>query len=189
MTAASWGGPHPSFLWLIREIPATFQNSPYARRHRQNAASGSRFGKLTSDDEQSKLDETMSDQVSNLRFDFAAYRREAHHYAVDRFYKTYFSRKRGAPPLPTAYLDGILRLRFKGLNYVSIAEKLGQPKGRMKKQLETAEKRWREAVARIEQIKTRFPHLVAAEPIGQVGKQRASGQQSKRQNAKARTGK
>lgn len=145
--------------------------------------------KLASDGEQSKLGETMSGLASNLRFDSAAYRREAHHYAVDLFYRTYFPRKRGAPPLPTAYLDRILQLRFKGLNYVSIAEKLGQPKDRMKKQVEAAEKRWREAVARIEGVKQRFPHLVGRETTVPVRKEPTPRQQSKRQTAKARTGK
>jgi hypothetical protein len=136
---------------------------------------------------QSKQGGDASGSNSVLRFDYDAYRREAHHYAVDRFYKTYFPRKRGAPPLPTAYLDRILQLRFKGMNYVSIAEKLGQPKGRMKKQVEAAEKRWREALARIEQIKQRSPHLVAAEPTAQARKPRSPGGQSKRQKVKART--
>src|SRR5262249_1814095 len=45
--------------------------------------------KLVSDGKQSSLDETMPAPVSSLRFDFAAYRRDAHHYAVDQFYKTF----------------------------------------------------------------------------------------------------
>jgi hypothetical protein len=45
---------------------------------------------LVGDGKQSNLDETMPAPVSSLRFDFAAYRRDAHHYAVDQFYKTYF---------------------------------------------------------------------------------------------------
>jgi len=145
--------------------------------------------KLASDDEQLQLDETVSRPVSNLRFDVPAYRREAHHYAVDRFYKTYFPRKRGAPPLPEAYVDRILQLRFQKLNYISIAERLGEPKGRVKKQVRAAEKRWQEAVARIEQITLRSPHLVAAAPVAQVRKQRTPGLQSKRQNVKPLTGK
>ena len=120
--------------------------------------------KLVTDDEESKREETTSGVTSILRFDSAAYRRDAHHYAVDRFYKTYFPRKRGAPPLPTDYVDRILRLRFKGLNYVSIAERLGQPKGTMRKQVPAVERRWRQAVERIEQIKLRSPHLVAKDP-------------------------
>jgi hypothetical protein len=138
---------------------------------------------------QSEQGRDASGSDSILRFDYDAYRREAHHYAVDRFYKTYFPRKRGAPPLPKAYLDRILQLRFKGWNYVSIAEKLGQPKDRMKKQVEAAEKRWREAVVRIALIKQRFPHLVAGETTVPVRRQRSPGQQSKRQKVKARTGK
>jgi hypothetical protein len=118
-----------------------------------------------------------------FQFDFVAYRREAHHYAVDRFYKTYYPRKRGAPPLPDTYLDRILRLRLKGPNYISIAEKLGQPQEKMRKQVEAAEKRWQEAVARIEQLKLRFPHMVAPDP--RVKEK----QQLKQQNVEARTGK
>ena len=139
---------------------------------------------------QSKQDGDASGADSVLRFDYDAYCREAHHYAVDRFYKTYFPRKRGAPPLPKAYLDQILQLRFKGRNYVSIAEKLGQPKDKMRKQVKAAERRWREAVARIDLIKQQFPHLVAGETTtGPARKQRSPEQQSKRQTAKARTGK
>jgi hypothetical protein len=77
--------------------------------------------RLAFDGKQSNLDETKSGSRSNLRFDFAAYRREAHHYAVKRFYKTYFPRKRGAPQLPESHIDRILGLRFKRLNYVAIA--------------------------------------------------------------------
>ena len=124
------------------------------------------------DVERSKLDETKSDPVSILRFDAAAYRREAHLYAVTRFYKTYFPRKRGAPPLPTAHLDSILRLRFRGMNYVSIAEKLGLPKGTMRKQVALAERHWRQAMEKIEQIKTRSPQLVAREQPVKVRKRR-----------------
>lgn len=141
------------------------------------------------DGEQSQLDETLSGAVSTLRFDFDAYRREAHHYAVDQFYKTYFPRRRGAPPLPDYYLDRILRLRRKGLNYVAIAEKLCQPKDKVRKQVEAAEKRRQEAVERIERIKQQFPHLVAQEPGLKARTQRTSGQQAKRRKLKARTGK
>jgi hypothetical protein len=145
--------------------------------------------RLAFDGKQSNLHETRPGSRSNLRFDFVAYRREAHHYAVEQFYKTYFPRKRGAPMLPTAHIDRILALRFKGLNYVAIAERLGQPKDRVRKQVEAAEKRWREAVERIEQLKERFPHLVARVPPAQVRTQRKSEWQSERQKVKERTGK
>ena len=148
------------------------------------------FEKLASDGKQSSLDEAISGSTSNLRFDFAAYRRDAHHYAVDRFYKTYFPRKRGAPPLPDFYFDPILRLRARGMNSVVIADKLGQPKDRIRKQVAIAEKRWREAMERIEQIKKRFPHLVARAPTVELRKrQRMPGEQSKRHKVKERTGK
>jgi len=45
-----------------------------------------------------------------------------------------------------------------------------------KDQVEAAEKRWREAVARIDQLKKRFPHLIAREPTVQVRRQRTPGQ-------------
>lgn len=125
--------------------------------------------------------------ASTVRFDYDAYRREAHHYAVDRFYKTYFQRKRGAPPLPTAYVDRIIGLRLQGLNYVAIAEKLGQPKGRMRKQVPAAERRWLQAVEKIEQLKQRSPHLVFREPAVNVRKQRT--RQAKRQTTKRQRGK
>ena len=144
------------------------------------------FEKMASDGKQSSLDETISGSASNLRFDFAAYRRDAHHYAVDRFYKTYFPRKRGAPPLPDFYFDPILRLRAKGMNSAAIADKLGQPKDRMRKQVAIAEKRWREAMERIEQIKQRFPHFVT--PV-HVKKQRTPRKQSNRHKVKERPGK
>jgi hypothetical protein len=148
------------------------------------------FEKLASDGKQSSLDEAISGSTSNLRFDFAAYRRDAHHYAVDRFYKTYFPRKRGAPPLPDFYFDPILRLRFKGWNYAAIADELGLPKERIRKQVPIAEKRWREAMERIEQIKKRFPHLVAREPSVNFRKpQRTPGKQSNRHKVKERPGK
>jgi hypothetical protein len=95
-----------------------------------------------------------------LRFDDIAMTREAHHYAVDLFYKYFFPHKpgsqgkprRGAPPLSTEYLDRILQLRRKGLNYVKIAEVLGQPKDRMRKQVQIAEKRYREAAIRVREL-------------------------------------
>ena len=145
--------------------------------------------RLVSDSQQSKPDEGASGPVAVLRFNFAAYRREAHHYAVDRFYKTYFPRKRGGEPLPTSYLDRILRLRFKKLNYVAIAESLGQPKDRVRKQVEAAEKRWRDAVERIERIKQRSPYLVAQNLTVENSKHRTPEQQSKRRKVKPRAGK
>ena len=95
-----------------------------------------------------------------FRFDDVAMTREAHHYAVDLFYKYYFPRepgsqgksRRGAPPLSMEYLDRILQLRRKGFNYVKIAEVLGQPKDRMRKQVEIAEKRYCEAVKRVREL-------------------------------------
>jgi hypothetical protein len=120
--------------------------------------------KLVNDTEQSTPNVGVPRSVDVLRFNRAAYRREAHHYAVDRFYKTYFPRKRGGEPLPEAYLDRILGFRFKGLNYVAIAKELGQPRDRVRKQVEAAEKRWQEAVEKIEQIKRRSPHLAAPIP-------------------------
>jgi hypothetical protein len=82
-----------------------------------------------------------------FRFDDSAFAREAHHYAVDLFYRTYFPRspegksRKGAPQLPTEYLDRILQLKRLGMNYVEIAKKLGQPKDRMRHQVKIAEKR------------------------------------------------
>jgi hypothetical protein len=124
-----------------------------------------------------------------FRFNYNAYRREAHHYAVDRFYKTYFPRKRGGEPLPEHYVDQILRLRREGLNYVVIAGRLGQPKEKMRKQVQAAEKRWRDAVERIERIKQRFPHLVAKEPAMEVRKKGVSRQRSNRRGPNRRAGK
>jgi hypothetical protein len=121
-----------------------------------------------------------------FRFDDDAFRREAHHYAVDRFYKTYFPRRRGAPPLPSAYLDRILQLRRKGFNYVAIAKELGQPKDRMRKQVSIAERHRREVV---DSLKRQFPQFVhRAEPTVKGTKQRTS-KQTKRQKIRRHTGK
>lgn len=58
------------------------------------------------------------------RLDTAALRRDAHHYAVDLFYRSYYPR-RGAPPLSLGYLDSLLNLKAQGLNNQQIAKKLG----------------------------------------------------------------
>jgi hypothetical protein len=130
-----------------------------------------------------------------FRFDEVAMTREAHHYAVDLFYN--FPRKpgsqgkprRGAPPLPMEYLDRILQLRRKGIKPFKIAEILGQPKDRMRKQIEIAERTWRQALEGIEQIKQRSSHLVAREPAAKLESKRKLGQSSKHQSAKRRAGK
>ena len=142
-----------------------------------------------SESKQSKLDEDASHEAPLFRFNYAAYRREAYHYAVDRFYKTYFPRKRGGEPLPTSYLERILKLRREGKNPAQIATLMKQRKDTMGKQIAVAERRWHEAVARIEQIKQRFPHLVVPDPATGNSKPHTSRPQSKRQRAKARTGK
>ena len=134
--------------------------------------------KLVSNGEQSKHNQATPGTRPIFRFDFDAYRREAHHYAVDRYYKTYFPRKRGAASLPTSYLDNILALRFKGLNYVAIAEKLGVPKDRMRKQVAIAERRWHEVVERIKKIgQNSPPQLVAKETAGVTSRKRTSQKQ------------
>jgi hypothetical protein len=103
-----------------------------------------------------------------FRFDEPAFTCEAHHYAVDLFYRTYFPRggtqRRGAPRLPTEYTDRIVRLKRQGMNYAQIAAMLGQPKDRMRKQVKAAEKRWQEAVCRIEELKKKYPRLIAPDP-------------------------
>ena len=127
--------------------------------------------------------DTSDDPPVVARFNLSAFFRDAHHYAVDRFYKTYFPRKRGGEPLPDSYVDRILQLRRKGLNYVAIAEKLGVPKERMRKQVGTAEKRL------VEQLKQRFPHFVAPNPAAGGGESQTCEQQSKSRKAKPRAGK
>jgi hypothetical protein len=116
-----------------------------------------------------------------FRFDESAFTREAHHYAVDLFYRTYFPRRsvegksrRGAPSLPTDYVDRILQLMRRGLGYAEIAKNLGQPKDRMRKQVKAAEKRWSEALGRIEELKRKYPHIVAPDPRVTEGKNRPS---------------
>ena len=96
---------------------------------------------------------------ATFRFDDVAMTCEAHHYAVDLFYKYYFPRtpastgkaRRGAPPLPREYLDRILQLRRQGLNPAQIASRLGQPTDRMRHQVKIAERRL--AAERIRRLK------------------------------------
>ena len=114
-----------------------------------------------------------------FRFDFDAYRREAHHYAVDKFYKTYFPRKRGAPRLPDSHLDWILAQRRKGLNDVAIAGKLGLRKDTAKYRVAVAEKRLRE---RVEELKRRYPQFVAPDLRGTGGERHAGKAQLKGQH-------
>jgi len=121
-----------------------------------------------------------------FRFSSAAYQRDAHHYAVDRYYKTYFPRRRGAEPLPDTYLNEILELRRKGLNYVAIAQKWGVPRDRMRKQVEAAEKRLRELG---EELKRRFPQFVAADPRMTNGEYVVPGIQSMDQKKSKKAGK
>jgi hypothetical protein len=123
-----------------------------------------------------------------FRFNFAAYSRDAHHYAVDQYYKTYFPRKRGGERHPTSYLDEILRLLGKGLNNVAIAAKLGVPKDRMRKQIEAA-KRWHEQLEKIEEIKQRFPNLVYKLSPDKAGPERPPQQQPKHKKRKTSRGK
>jgi hypothetical protein len=101
-----------------------------------------------------------SPSLPALRIDVVAIRRKVHHCAVDLFYNTYFPRKagtegkprRGAPSLSDEYLDQILQLCRKGLNYAQIADRLGEPKDRIRKRIEIAERRYREAVERVREL-------------------------------------
>jgi hypothetical protein len=137
---------------------------------------------------QSRQDESKdaSSATAVIRFNFAAYRREAHHYAVDRFYRTYFPQKRGAPPLPEYHLDRILALRRKGKTPLAIADKMGLRKDTAKYQVEAAEKRWHEAVDR---IKREFPHFVAPDLRQTGGENHPREPQSKGQNKGKHKGK
>jgi hypothetical protein len=95
-----------------------------------------------------------------FRFDHIAFRREAHHYAVDLFYKTYYPRS-GAPQLSIEYLGAVLELRRKGLNDPQIAERLGQSTDTIRKQVRIAEKRYREIVSSIRELGERARHREA----------------------------
>jgi len=80
-----------------------------------------------------------------FRFDFAAFRSDAHHYAVDLFYKTYYGlRGKGRPPLPREHLDQLLGLRRQGLSYRQIGKKLGQTQDATRKQVKVLERLWEE---------------------------------------------
>ena len=95
-----------------------------------------------------------------FRFDQVAFRREAHHYAVDLFYKTYYPRS-GAPQLSIEYLNDVLELKRKGLNDPQIAERLGQSTDTIRKQVQIAEKRYREIVSSIRELGERGRHREA----------------------------
>jgi hypothetical protein len=95
-----------------------------------------------------------------FRFDQVAFRREAHHYAVDLFYRTYYPRS-GAPQLPIEYLNDVLELKRKGLNDPQIAERLGQSTDTIRKQVRIAEKRYREIVSSIRELGERARHREA----------------------------
>jgi hypothetical protein len=81
----------------------------------------------------------------NPRTDVSATNRELHHYAVDLFYKTYYERPTGAPPLSKEYLENIVLLRERDkLTFSKIAIKLeGTPKSadKIRKQYDIAKKK------------------------------------------------
>jgi hypothetical protein len=78
------------------------------------------------------------------RMDLVAGLREAHRYAVDLFYRTYFPRK-GAPRTADQDLATMLSLREQGKNYRSIALFFGLPypesKDMIRKRIESARQR------------------------------------------------
>jgi hypothetical protein len=96
--------------------------------------------------------ELQPNKPKSLRFDVAAYRREAHHYAVGRFYKTFYGSRRGAPPLSLEYLDHVLKLQAQGLNHAQIAKRLGQTKDTIRKQLKQAVRLWNERANKIREL-------------------------------------
>ncbi len=95
-----------------------------------------------------------------FRFDDVAMTCEAHHYAVDLFYKYYFPRipgstgkaRRGGTRLSETYLDEILKLHRQRKNPAQIAHLLGQPTDRVRHQVKIAEQRYREAIERVQQL-------------------------------------
>jgi hypothetical protein len=89
-----------------------------------------------------------------LRFNAAAYRRDAHHYAVDRYYRTYHARGRGGEPLSMSHVDRILSLRLEeGLSIPAIADRLGLRRDTAKYQVAVAEKRRNELIERLEEFR------------------------------------
>jgi hypothetical protein len=95
------------------------------------------------------------DKPSGLRFDFAAFRREAHHYAVDQFYKTYYGGRKGSPPLSINYMSHVLQLRKQGLNNSQIAKKLGKNKDAIRKQVQAAHRLLDKKVRNIRELSNR----------------------------------
>jgi hypothetical protein len=108
----------------------------------------------------SKADEreTASESILNSfrRMNTTAMLRDAHHYAVDLFYNTYYPTS-GAPPLSLDYLDVLLKLKKKGLNNQQIARRLGaktdaeakQIADRIRKELAGSEKRYKKMLEEI----------------------------------------
>jgi hypothetical protein len=89
-----------------------------------------------------------------MRFNAAAYRRDAHHYAVDRYYRTYHARGRGGEPLSMSHVDRILSLRLEeGLSIPAIADRLGLRRDTAKYQVAVAEKRRNELIERLEEFR------------------------------------
>jgi hypothetical protein len=131
----------------------------------------------------SEASKATSRPATLVRFDSDAFSREAHHYAVDLFYKTYFPRGRGTPPLPDSYLNGILKLRREGLSHLAIANRLGIRRDTAKYQVAAAEKRWLEKVAQIDQLKRKYPQLVT-EYRRVIGKKPAPGAAQSKGQAK-----
>lgn len=96
----------------------------------------------------------------SFRFDATAFTCEAHHYAVDRYYKTYYGHGKGAPPLPAEYLQKVLDLRRQGLSYGQIAVKLGQNKEAVQQQVANAVRLWKKKVSHIHELARRTGQFV-----------------------------
>lgn len=79
--------------------------------------------------------------------------RQAHNYAVDLFYRTYYEMPgKGRPPLPLERLDKVLALRRKGLSHAQIAKELRQAKDATRKQVKQVEKLWNEKSGEIQRL-------------------------------------
>jgi hypothetical protein len=122
------------------------------------------FRRILSDSGSEAQPDSSSRPGQPFRFDETAFTREAHHYAVDLFYRTYFPReaggerksRKGAPQLSIEYLDRVLKLSDEGLEPHEIAERLGQSdpqaRDRIRKQILAGRKRYIEIVHNIRKL-------------------------------------
>lgn len=116
----------PKAMWraLYRAILDTaFEDSSKSGLHMTpDQAIETLYSELAIHFPKSKLTRTDGRPLLQPRIDLMAGRREAHHYAVDLYYRTYFARNKGAPRVSESDNVKLLEARERGLTYRQIAE-------------------------------------------------------------------